>query len=734
MGELAASYSLFSSSLRKSITGYNPDSLINSKGYAIIDKMRTDETVKASLTFKKQSVTAPGWFIDPASDDPKDEEIAEFVEYALDHMHGSVTESITQILLALDYGFSVTEIIWKMYDSGEHQGKIGLKALKSKRPAFYDFETDEFGNLLKKGLINKGTVSGSQPLPIDKFLIYSYQKEFGNWYGSSDLRQAYRSWWSKDNIIKFWNIYLEKFGMPTVWGQHQTSDPTKVAAFQDILNKIQTSTNITGPKGEYDIELLEATRGGDGSYEKAVAYHDRGIAKSILMPDDVTEAKGGEGSNARAKSRLDVFFIIIDKLRQDIEEIVIQEQLIRRLVSFNFSDVTSLPKFKFRPLTHAQKLELAANWSDLVQKGAVSPSFKDENHVRDMVGFPEKDEAEFKAEQDQKAQVAMKGVEASDPEKKEEKSKAKSGADKKEIEEKKMSKEYVERDKTRFEKQVNFQQIEKRLNADEIKIVKTLQVSLAKQRDSVISFATNKMKKNELNTKNVFNLDLKFKGEIKKTINGMFEALYNQGKEDGRKELPKNFATTGKQGIEVAPEAALSFLQDKTDFVVKGINEPLLGDIQKELLNAIERGRSIPNTVKALTEAYAPYLNDGTVIVDDKQQEPYRLEAITRTNMNQAYNQGRRAIGEDPDLEGFVLGYQFSEIMDSRTVAVSRFADGKTIRIGDPLLPGLTYSLHWQERGIFVYITKDMEPIEWTSDSELAQLSVMVNGAKGTKP
>jgi hypothetical protein len=163
---------------------------------------------------------------------------------------------------------------------------------------------------------------------------------------------------------------------------------------------------------------------------------------------------------------------------------------------------------------------------------------------------------------------------------------------------------------------------------------------------------------------------------------------------------------------------------------VKGINDPLLGDIQRVLVNAIDIGQSVPNAVKAIEDAYIPYLSDETVISKGELLEPFRLEAIVRTNMSQAYNQGRRAIGEDPDVADFVLGYQFSEIIDSRTVAVSKFADKKTIRVNDPRLPELTYPLHWNDRGLFVYITSDMQPIAWTSDAELDSLLSMVRETK----
>lgn len=716
MGEIASDPSVIATSLKESIVQYNPDSLINRKGYQIIDKMRIDEAVKSALTLKKQAVIAPGWTIEPASDDPKDIEVAEFIEFALNKMRGSVSNMLMQILLALDYGFSINEIVWKMYEDGPHKGKIGLKAIKSKKPHYYDFKADQFGNLDKNGIVVNAFAGGEQELPTNKFIIYTYQKEFSNWYGQSDLRPAYRSWWSKDALIKFWNIYLEKFGQPTAWGRHKQGDSKGRGDLQSILDKLQTSTNIVSSMGDFEIDLLEGKRSSTGDYKEALHYHDRGIARSILIPDRLSEA-GETGALSQALVHFDVFLWVVKCLRLDLEELCMEEQLIRRLVSFNFSDVEELPKFKFKALTDEQTIELAKTFADVVQKGAVRPAFEDENKIREILGFPEKTEEE--PVDDIQPEILVNP--------------ASNGPEDEEIEDdekKSMSIEFVARDKTRFEKTINFKAIEKELDEREIEVTDKLQDILEKQKASVIKFVTNKMLKNSLSTKDVLDINLGFKSDQKKVINEMFANLYSLGKQDAKKELPRNFATTNKQGQEVKPDKALKFMQDKTDFVVKGINDPLTGDIQKVLINSIDIGQSVPNTIKGIEDAYQPYLEDGNAIVDQKQLQPFRLEAIVRTNMSQAYNQGRRAIGEDPDVKDFVLGYQFSEIIDSRTAEVSLLADQNTIRIDDPRLPELTYPLHWNDRGLLVFVTSDQTPIEWTSDAELDQLLSMVRQTK----
>ena len=90
---------------------------------------------------------------------------------------------------------------------------------------------------------------------------------------------------------------------------------------------------------------------------------------------------------------------------------------------------------------------------------------------------------------------------------------------------------------------------------------------------------------------------------------------------------------TGKAGIAVEAEKALAYLDAKADFVVAGIRDPLTLKTKAILLNAIKVGEPVNVTAKKLQDAYRPYLEDGNVIIDEKQLKGYRLEAIVRTNI-----------------------------------------------------------------------------------------------------
>ena len=391
MNELAATDSNLYSKFN--ILPYNPDTLVSRKGLQIYDKMRLDDMVKASLTLKKFATLAPNYKILPADGSDKAVEIANFIAYTIDNMEGSMNDALFQILTALDYGFSVTEINYEQYDMGEHSGKIGLKNLKTKQPRYYSFAVDKYSNLLDKGLAYN--INGEQKkLPTNKFLIFSYQKEFGNHYGTADLRPAYRGYWSKDTIIKFWNIYLERFANPTVVGKYPSNDPNSKTNLRNILDGLTAKTSITHRMDEFDIDFLEPSRSATQDFKEAINYYDKTIARSILIPDRLV-AEGETGAYSQAKVHFDVFLFVLAKLRQDLEEVVMNEQLIKRLVQINFGNVTEMPKFKFNPMTDDQKFALNEMFITAVEKGVISPTLEDENYIRENLHFPEKDNAEL---------------------------------------------------------------------------------------------------------------------------------------------------------------------------------------------------------------------------------------------------------------------------------------------------------------------------------------------------
>lgn len=385
MNETASARGALASSVG-SIAPYNPDDLIGKRGYSVYDQMQRDAQVQACLMIKKLALLSRDWEIHPASDDPADRKVADFVRFALQDMRGSILDVLYNALDALAKGFSVMELNYRVVEKEPYRGMIGLVSIKSKDPSTFVFDVDKYLNVkaLRRSI---GFVLGDgaeEVLPPEKFVIYSYMPRYESPYGTSDLRAAYKHYWSKDVLIRFLNLYLEKYGSPTAKGSYKRGTPkTAQDELLKVLDKIQQETAIVIPE-DVQVELLEAQRGGEAGYLQAIEFHDKQIAKSILCQTLMTDEGMRVGSFALAKVHLDVLKMCLKKLKRDLEEAVMQEQVVKRLVDYNFN-VTSYPVFSLGPLEDKDVESLANVISMLVSGEIIRP---DEGWIREYLGLP----------------------------------------------------------------------------------------------------------------------------------------------------------------------------------------------------------------------------------------------------------------------------------------------------------------------------------------------------------
>lgn len=351
------------------------------QGYTTYRRMQQDPQVKACLSTKKFAVLSRGWEVHPASEDQADRDVAEFIRWTLADMRGSVLDVLYSVMDALALGVSITEINYKLLDAGPHTGKLGLHSLKSKNPEIFFFDCDSFLNL------HALRIAGGQELPPEKFLIYSYQPQYENPLGTSDLRAAYQSWYMKEQMLKWWGKFLEKFGLPTVVGKYSAKagyGQAQLKTFLSTLRQVHNETAIAVPD-DMEIALLEAQRALDAGFDEAIAYMDRGIAKSILGETLTADSSAHGSTYGLGQVHMDVLSFYLQKLQRDLEETVMTEQLIQRLVKLNYPPGTASPTFRLGKIDDG-KLQTAANLiSQLVTGEVIQPS---EPWIREYLGIP----------------------------------------------------------------------------------------------------------------------------------------------------------------------------------------------------------------------------------------------------------------------------------------------------------------------------------------------------------
>jgi SPP1 gp7 family putative phage head morphogenesis protein len=720
---------------------YNPDIFVQRKGgLRIYEEMRRDPVIRACQWLKRLAVLCSGWNMEPASEEEgADREAADFVKEVLVELKGTLEEMVKQILTGMEYGFSVSEKIYQILADGDFKGKWGYRAIKTRKPHSWDFKTDEFGNLERNGLWQQ---QGRLKHPVDKFVVYSHNKEFQNWYGQSDLQAIYPHWFSKDILLKAWNMFLERYGLGLPFlhpkeNKANIPEPT-FTQLKNILMNLQLGSCVAVQDSSAEIEILESKRKASDVFGPAVNYHDRSMARGLLMPTGLgfaEDEKGSGGSLARSRKHFDMWVIMIMDLRNTVQETIMQEQVVRPLVDFNYT-VRKYPQFKFNPLEDEETEALAKLFLEAITGKAIHPTAEDENCFRKMIGFPERDRKELQDEWDidneareeaRKAKIdGLKqtgpppGLQPEPP----------VGEKSKVIPFPGQARAHTSphRKLTPYEKRVDFEHVEKALDGLEEQARDSLLKVLEKHKKKVMAVAERKLEGDKLSMKWIDGLQLAkfgrkdFATEIQGIVRDLLRTGFDAGREDVRTEVQRAVGQREMVAYAVPkmpPRDIIRYLNQKSFWIKNVMLDSLTKDIKQLLVNALETGEQLGETLQKIGQAYDPYIGTPSAIADPEQVQPYRIETLIRTNLTDSYNSGRYNAITDPDLEDHVIGMQISAILDSRTTDICRRADNTIIRKDDPLVHRLKPSLHFNCRSIFIPVMAFDEDVSFTAQKDL---------------
>ena len=359
------------------------DDIIKKKGLREYKRVRVDDQVKAALSFKKILTYGRNFDLEPADDSERAKEIASFVMWALQRIN--IKSVFRESLSALDFGFSVGELIFELTD---RDGKkvIAIKDIKFRDPEPFTIISDKHGNIK---LWEQQTVWGKMiTVKPEKVFHFAHNKEFQNHYGTSDLRSIYKNWWAKKYLINFWNVHLERFGSPmTALKYPQGASDDMKTSLKTILSGLQSKTEILIPQG-VEIDVIEGTKSGTGDFRSALEYHDGSIARGILVPALLgfgsPTGPGGEGQD---RLQLRTLFKVTQQLGEDLS-FEFHKQVIRQLVDLNFDHDNQYPNFIWQDYGEFESAEIADSIRLLHNAGIFDMDQEDVNYARGILGLP----------------------------------------------------------------------------------------------------------------------------------------------------------------------------------------------------------------------------------------------------------------------------------------------------------------------------------------------------------
>ena len=629
---------------------YNPDPLVSGNNYSIYDEMRDDPQIKSTLSIKKDMIINTGWSVKCDDDTPNKETIEEFLTDMLEHIGENDDYGITfedaliDILSSYDYGFSLTEPI---FDINSNRKWI-IKSLITRPPQTFNFHVDRHGKVEK---ITQNGLKGPIALKPRDFLHHVHQPEYGNPFGKSDLRSAFEAYKAKKYISRYYNIYLEKFASPfTVAKYPKGWSQDDIDRLNNVMKKLKNATHITMQE-DISIDVKNNQGNAGSSFIEALDYYNMQIARSILVPDllGLGGRQTGGGSYSLGQEQFKVFLQVIEKDRQSIAR-KITTGLVRPVVLANFGDINCW--FQFNPPTDEKIVENAKAWSQAAASKIYEPTDEEINYFRAALGFPEGDVTRIEVEEP--PVIDNKGEKK--PEKKKEFTQhaCKGDCSTKEFK--------LKRELNKFEKKLNFKQIEADLN----RMDKQAEEILLKTTKPIISSLLNQI---TLSNKKITTLKAKNLKGMNRALKEYYAEVFELGQMDAQKAILPNTKKFGYK--DVLPEDYAEVLQSETFKVVGDYSNKMTSKASSLLSQGLKNGASSGEIVSLIKEE----LKNDTEIW---------IATVVRTKTNEIYNESRKRFWETDDIaKEIVVAYQWSAVIDNRTSEVCRSLDGKIFNISE---------------------------------------------------
>lgn len=339
----------------------HPDQVLRleSRGmfYDLYEHMEdTDPHYFAVLDTRKNAILGKPWVIVPSERDPRGEEHAEFINIAF-RMIPAFNEAMYEILDALGKGWKAVEIMWDTIpvtmNDGTQELRTIVKEMKGRPQRRFIFDMDGTLRLLKgieqytHGILLSSPQVMGDPMPDRKFIIAQFNKREDNPYGKGLAKKVYWYYWFKKSLIKYAMVHADKFGMPTAYGKYAPgTEQSKIDELLAMLRNIQQESEIAYPNN-VEVGLLEAMRAGQSPYRDLMEFFDDSISKAVLGQTLTSSEGRRSGALALGEVHADVKQDILEKDAAWFEDIL-NNQLIRWMIDYNYFDVIDYPHIKFQ--------------------------------------------------------------------------------------------------------------------------------------------------------------------------------------------------------------------------------------------------------------------------------------------------------------------------------------------------------------------------------------------------
>jgi len=364
------------------------------------EKMRrSDAQVAATLLACELPIRAANWDVLPASSDPIDHEIADFVKKnlfgGLEYVSPAGVKStqcwddvLRNALLMLPFGAAAHEEVYAVDGN-----RVRLARLAARLPVtFYRWITDVDGETLlalnQYGYRNSNFESVE--IPVDRLAVFTFNKEGANFFGRSMLRPAYMHWYIKHQLYRIDAIAGERngLGVPTIeQGTNASKEDRQAAAAWVTQLAAHEKTGIALPSGWKFT--LQGVQGQVRDLFNSIEHHNVEISRTALaFFMNLGQSSKSSGNRALGQELTDFFFLAVQATADQIAR-TITATAIRRLVDYNWDGVEEYPTLVVSNLRARSLDDTLTALSQLATANVVAPYPELAQHIARELGLPQ---------------------------------------------------------------------------------------------------------------------------------------------------------------------------------------------------------------------------------------------------------------------------------------------------------------------------------------------------------
>lgn len=331
---------------------------------------------------RRLAVTRLEATVEAASDDPKDEELADQVR-ELTRRDG-FRFLCADLMDALGKGYSVCEILW------DRAGQWWPDRYLWRDPRWFVF--DRLGRQELRLLDEANSTDGLALAPY-KFVAHVPRLKTGIPIRQGIARVAAWAWMCKNFAVKDWMAFAETYGMPLRLGKYGAGASSEdIAVLKLAVANLGSDAAAVIPDSMM-VEFVESTKGGGSGghelYQKLADWLDKQVSRGILGQTATTEGTAGKLGNEDAQA----------EVREDIRDddawqlaATLNRDLVQPFIDLNWGPQQRYPQLQLRAQDQDDLTLLVSALEKLVPLGLKV----EQSVIRDKFGLPEpEDDAEI---------------------------------------------------------------------------------------------------------------------------------------------------------------------------------------------------------------------------------------------------------------------------------------------------------------------------------------------------